>query len=29
VRHRKHGDMGARPFDEFIANLRGLVDLKL
>jgi threonyl-tRNA synthetase len=29
VRHRKHADMGAKPLDEFIADLRGVVDLKL
>ena len=28
VRHRKHADMGAKPVDEFIAELRALVDLK-
>jgi hypothetical protein len=29
VRHRKHADMGAKPLDEFIADLRGMVDLKV
>ena len=29
VRHRKHADMGAKPLEEFIADLRALVDLKL
>ena len=29
VRHRKHADMGAKPLDEFIADLRAAVDLKL
>jgi threonyl-tRNA synthetase len=29
VRHRKHGDMGARPVEQFIADLRGAVDLKV
>ncbi len=29
VRHRKHADMGAKPLEEFIADLRGVVDLKL
>ena len=29
VRHRKHGDMGAKPLEEFVADLRGMVDLKL
>jgi threonyl-tRNA synthetase len=28
VRHRKHADMGAKPLDEFIADLRAVVDLK-
>jgi threonyl-tRNA synthetase len=28
VRHRKHADMGARPVDQFIADLRAAVDLK-
>jgi threonyl-tRNA synthetase len=28
VRHRKHADMGAKPVDQFIADLRALVDLK-
>src|SRR5579864_2544226 len=27
VRHRKHADMGAKPLEEFIADLRGVVDL--
>jgi len=29
VRHRKHADMGAKPVDEFIADVRALVDLKV
>jgi threonyl-tRNA synthetase len=29
VRHRKHGDMGAKPVPQFIEELRGLVDLKI
>jgi threonyl-tRNA synthetase len=29
VRHRKHGDMGAKPLDEFVADLRSVVDLKV
>jgi len=29
VRHRKHGDMGAKLLEEFIADLRGIVDLKV
>ncbi len=29
VRHRKHGDMGAKPLEEFLAELRGVVDLKV
>jgi threonyl-tRNA synthetase len=29
VRHRKHADMGAKPVDEFIADLRAMVDLKV
>jgi threonyl-tRNA synthetase len=29
VRHRKHGDMGAKPVEQFIEELRGLVDLKI
>ena len=29
VRHRKHGDMGAKRLDEFISDLRGMVDLKV
>ncbi|HEY4362845.1 MAG TPA: threonine--tRNA ligase [Bryobacteraceae bacterium] len=29
VRHRKHADMGAKPLDEFIADLRSVVDLKV
>src|SRR5215472_7332855 len=29
VRHRKHGDMGAKPLDQFIAGLRSVVDLKV
>jgi len=29
VRHRKHADMGAKPLDEFIADLRSMVDLKV
>jgi threonyl-tRNA synthetase len=29
VRHRKHADMGAKPLAEFIADLRGMVDLKV
>jgi threonyl-tRNA synthetase len=29
VRHRKHADMGAKPVDEFIADVKALVDLKV
>ncbi len=29
VRHRKHADMGAKPVEQFIADLRALVDLKV
>ena len=29
VRHRKHADMGAKPVDEFIADLKAMVDLKV
>ncbi len=29
VRHRKHADMGAKPLAEFIADLQGMVDLKV
>src|SRR5215471_3381914 len=29
VRHRRHGDMGAKPVEQFIEELRGLVDLKV
>jgi threonyl-tRNA synthetase len=29
VRHRKHADMGAKPLAEFIADLHGMVDLKV
>src|SRR5215471_271461 len=29
VRHRKHADMGAKPVDQFIADLRAAVDLKV
>jgi threonyl-tRNA synthetase len=29
VRHRKHADMGAKPVEEFIADLQGMVDLKV
>jgi threonyl-tRNA synthetase len=29
VRHRKHADMGAKPVERFIADLRALVDLKV
>src|ERR1700674_5288686 len=29
VRHRKHADLGAKPLEEFIADLRGMVDLKV
>jgi threonyl-tRNA synthetase len=29
VRHRKHADMGAKPVDQFIADLRAAVDLKI
>ena len=29
VRHRKHGDMGAKPLEQFLSDLRGLVDLKV
>jgi threonyl-tRNA synthetase len=28
VRHRKHADMGVKPLDEFVAELRRLVDTK-
>ena len=28
VRNRKHGDLGAKPLDEFLANLRNLIDTK-
>jgi threonyl-tRNA synthetase len=28
VRHRKHADLGAKPLDAFIADLRQLVDSK-
>jgi threonyl-tRNA synthetase len=28
VRHRKHGDKGAKPIGEFIAEIRGLIDTK-
>jgi len=28
VRHRKHGDLGARPLDAFIADVRKLIDSK-
>ena len=28
VRHRKHGDMGAKPVAQFIAEARALVDSK-
>jgi threonyl-tRNA synthetase len=28
VRHRKHADMGAKPLDQFITELRALVDTK-
>jgi threonyl-tRNA synthetase len=28
VRHRKHADMGVKPLDEFIADVRVLVDAK-
>ena len=28
VRHRKHGDMGAKPLDQFVADLKAAVDLK-
>ena len=28
VRHRKHGDQGARPVEEFIAQIRQLIDSK-
>jgi threonyl-tRNA synthetase len=28
VRHRKHGDKGARPLAECIAEIRGLIDTK-
>jgi threonyl-tRNA synthetase len=29
VRHRRHADMGAKPVEQFIADLRALVDLKV
>jgi threonyl-tRNA synthetase len=29
VRHRKQGDMGAKPLEQFIADVRALVDLKI
>ena len=29
VRHRKHADLGAKPLDEFIADLKAMVDLKV
>jgi len=29
VRHRKHADMGARPVDQFITDVKALVDLKV
>jgi threonyl-tRNA synthetase len=29
VRHRKHGDMGAKPLEEFIGDLQAMVDLKV
>jgi threonyl-tRNA synthetase len=29
VRHRKHADMGVKPLDHFIADVRALVDSKL
>ena len=28
VRHRKHGDQGAKPLDEFVAEIRRLIDSK-
>jgi len=28
VRHRKHGDLGARPVADFITEIRGLIDSK-
>ncbi|MCU1336421.1 MAG: Ser-tRNA(Thr) hydrolase / threonyl-tRNA synthetase [Bryobacterales bacterium] len=28
VRHRKHGDLGAKPLDQFIAEIRATVDTK-
>ena len=28
VRHRKQGDLGAKPLDSFIGELRGMVDTK-
>jgi threonyl-tRNA synthetase len=28
VRHRKHADMGVKPVDQFVADLRTLVDSK-
>jgi threonyl-tRNA synthetase len=28
VRHRKHGDLGAKPVADFIAEIRGLIDSK-
>ena len=29
VRHRKHGDLGAKPLEQFIAEVRSLIDQKL
>ncbi len=29
VRHRKHADMGVKPVDDFIADLRSAIDLKV
>ncbi len=29
VRHRKHADMGAKPLEDFIADLQAMVDLKV
>jgi threonyl-tRNA synthetase len=28
VRHRKHGDMGAKPLEEFVEEVKNLVETK-
>jgi len=28
VRNRRHGDQGAKPLDQFLAELKGLIDAK-